>query len=802
MMDKNFKRGLMSAAGLIGLMMAVPAMAQSQAAAAAKAAVPASDVEEVVVTIQKREQATVNVPLALTAYSGGTLEKLGITDFAQLSSFVPGFQVQDQSPNNPGFVMRGVTTDDGSATSETRVSVFQDGVSISRSRGSYVELFDINRVEVAKGPQSTLFGRGALIGAVNIVQNKPSFAGFDANFAVGAGTYSYRLTEGMVNLPLGDMFAVRLSGRVKSRDGYVDNLLGGQDFNGTGVAAGRLSLAFRPNDTFRADLILNHERDATPGTAFKSGTYVPVDPNTGKVLGDLKPQNGAALSSSAGFMDGRDLGLRRTVEGATLLMTYKLSDSLTLNSITASRQFDSSEVFDADGFSLPLFVFGENAKGRQLSQELRVNFDNGGAFSGFVGASYFDEKGRQSVPLQFDERTAALFLGGALTRPAHQSIPQVQGTLPFVFGPAAALIKPAHRETYTNYGETRSVDVFGDLTFKATEQLELSAGVRYTKDDKKSAFASTLDNGGSVLAALTARLPVGTPVGLFVQPTNGKVEKSFEDDGLTYRLVARYAPSKTVSLYASYARGRQPKVLNASTPLTPFGAVVFSEAKAETVDSLEVGAKARLMDGRLSLDGAVYQYEYKNFQTQIPNPAGTGFLTVSAGEAKSYGFEGQADFKAADWAQLFATYAYTKARFGNGRFDGNRFRLSPDHKVSLGATFKADFAGGDWAFTPTYTWQSETVFSNDNDLSKFQVRGAGQGFSDIVVDEKQKAFGLLNLRLTYTPTDSNLTVEGFVENALDQEYIKDAGNTGDNFGIATFIAGAPRTSGVVLRLRY
>ncbi|MFM8821317.1 MAG: TonB-dependent receptor plug domain-containing protein, partial [Phenylobacterium sp.] len=131
----------------------------------------ATAVEELIVTAQKREQRTLEVPIALTAYTGDFLDDVGVQEFEELSLLVPGFEVQNQSPNNPGFVMRGITSDDGGATIEPRVSVFQDGVSVSKSRGSYIELFDNARIEVAKGPQSTLFGRSALIGAVNIVQN-------------------------------------------------------------------------------------------------------------------------------------------------------------------------------------------------------------------------------------------------------------------------------------------------------------------------------------------------------------------------------------------------------------------------------------------------------------------------------------------------------------------------------------------------------------------------------------------------------------------------------------------------------
>jgi iron complex outermembrane receptor protein len=191
---------LMSTASAVLLAAAAPALAQ-------EAAADGASVEELVVTAQKREQKTLDVPIALTAYSGDRLEQLGVQEFDKLSLFVPGFQVQNQSPNNPGFVMRGITSDSGESTTEPRVSVFQDGVSISKSRGSYVELFDIQRIEIAKGPQSTLFGRGALIGAVNVIQNKASTKGLDWRVAAEGGNDNYGLFEGMANLPVSDTFA-------------------------------------------------------------------------------------------------------------------------------------------------------------------------------------------------------------------------------------------------------------------------------------------------------------------------------------------------------------------------------------------------------------------------------------------------------------------------------------------------------------------------------------------------------------------------------------------------------------------
>ncbi|MFN7265542.1 MAG: TonB-dependent receptor [Phenylobacterium sp.] len=758
----------------------------------------ASYIEELIVTAQKREQRTLDVPIALTAYTGAFLDEIGVQEFEELSLFVPGFEVQNQSPNNPGFVMRGITSDDGGATVEPRVSVFQDGVSVSKSRGSYIELFDNARIEVAKGPQSTLFGRSALIGAVNIVQNKADPGGFAAAAKFEAGNFNYRGLEAMVNVPLSSTLAVRFAGRVKQRDGFVENVLGGRDFNSTDTNAYRVVLKWQPSDNLDADLIFNYEENNPSGTSFKSLTYLPTDPLTGKVLGDLGRNSGAALASSDGFAGGRDLGLERTTWGVTGLVDYRISDTLRLSSISAFRRFKSLEVFDADGFSLPLFVFAEDARGDQYSQEFRINYDGGERLSAFAGVGYFYEDGSQAVPLQYNERVFAARnapLAGLLgfTPPNVPSINTINSAA------ALSTLKLVHRETFQNYGRTTSYDVFADATYKVTDQFEVSAGIRYSNDDKRSGYRGTLDNGGSILtsgSAANAANPA-TARGIFLQSTPGGLAqyKSFSDSGVTYRVVGRYAVSDDISLFATYSRGRRPEVLSPAAPLAPQGNVRFTAVAAEIVDSYEAGAKTQWFDRSLSLEGSVYRFTYTNFQTSIQTSPGV-FQTISAGDASSTGFEGQFNWKPTGQLSVFGTYGYNNGRFDNGRFKGNSFRLSPDHTASFGLNFTVPVWEGDLSFLPTYTWQSRVFFDNDNDIPALQSTG------DLIQDEVQGAYGLLNLRVSYQPTDANWRVEASASNLLDQEYIKDAGNTGGAFGIPTFIAGEPRYFGASFSIRY
>ncbi|HWW11946.1 MAG TPA: TonB-dependent receptor, partial [Brevundimonas sp.] len=513
MIHRVQRPSILLGASALGVVWALAGTASAQDAGA-------TQLDEVVVTAQLRQQSAVEVPFALTAYNGERLESLGVQDFEELSAFTPGFLVQNQSPNNPGFVMRGITSDSGAATAEPRVSVFQDGVSISKSRGSYVELFDIERVEVAKGPQSTLYGRGALIGAVNVIQNKAETGELDAAGRYGFGDLNYIVGELMVNAPIGDSVAIRFASRVKSRDGYVENLLGGPAYNGFDTQAFRLSGAFEPSDRFRFDLITNYQQDDSPGTSFKSLAYTPQDPTTGAVLGTSEPWTGGALTPSALFDGGKQLGLHREVWGVTGLARIDLSDSLTLTSTSAYRRFKSYETFDADGVSLPILTAAEEAYGKQTSQEFRLNYDNGGRLTGFVGAGYFSEDGYQRTPTQFDERMALAQLSGVLdgnptavgqnTLPAAAYPTVAQGVITQLLTPLgvgalapaiAANLKAAHIETPINSSELESFDLFADATYAFTDRFEVAAGIRFTRDEKTTGYASSVQSR-SILGGL------------------------------------------------------------------------------------------------------------------------------------------------------------------------------------------------------------------------------------------------------------------------------------------------------------
>jgi iron complex outermembrane recepter protein len=805
-----------------------------------------SGVETVVVTAQKREQNPIEVPFALTAYSGDFLQNARLQEFDTLSLYVPGFQVQNQSPNNPGFVMRGITSDSNDSTQEPRVSVFQDGVSASQARGAYFELFDIQRIEVAKGPQSTLFGRSALIGGVNVISNKANPDHFEASLAGEYGDYGYGMVDGMVNLPVTDDLAVRAAGRYKVRNGYVKNLSGGDDFNSVDTGAARLSVAWTPSKDFSADLIFNFERDTPSGTSFKSGTFAPTDPTTGTVLGTTDHFTGAALAATPGFEGGRDLGLRRNLYSGTAQLSYKFAPAYTLFSQTAYRRYESEEVFDADGTSLPIAAIAEDARGDQFSQELRLNYDNGGRFNWFVGTTYFYENNSSRIPLQFNEPMLLALLTGQISKTSPQpsaffsSATYTYGYAPLLlqglagaYGVAldsdtatglAGNLDGSHWEQYETYGKTRSFDLYGDATVHVTEALEVEAGLRFTYDDKQSAFAAktaarsvlggtigALSQDAATRTALLyylsrsyeAQIPYASlpNFGIEAQPTanNGdKVARDYHDNGLTWRATARYALSDTDSLYATYGRGRRPKVLAATSPSTPYGDPTFTSVAAETVDSYEIGYKTLALGGRLRFDVAFYLYNYDNFQTMILK--NTAQVAANAGKANAYGTELSVDAALASWADLFVTYTYGHARFGgDSLYKDNQLRLTPDHKLSAGLNLRQSFLYGTFTLSPTYTWQSKIYFDDDNDIASEQTSHL---VADTVRDEYQGDYGLAGLRLNYQPEGMPWNVGFFVTNLFNRKYLKDAGNIGDYFGVPTFIKGEPRFVGMNLSVKF
>ena len=776
-----------------------------------------------VVTAQKREQSIKDIPTAISSLDAKFLDHTGITSLDDLSEYVPGMQVQLQSPNNPGFVIRGITSDDGSASVEPRVSVFQDGVSISKSRGSVVEVYDMERVEVLKGPQGTLFGRGAQIGAVHFIQNKAK-NNTSASLTAGYGHYNYMHAEGFFNTPLvKDKLFLRVAGIYKKRDGYIKNLSGG-DLNGKDTRAFRTSLRLMPSTKTSFDLIYNYQKDTPPGTAFKSGTYAPAG-------GDTKPWTFADLEA------GEKLGVDRTVWGTTLISKHSFTDQFSITSTTAYREFDSYELFDADGTAAPALLLAEDAFGKQFSQEFRANFKLNDRFEGFGGASYFFENGRANVPLMTNEQSLAVLMSPLVAPTVNSSIltpinqvlagygitdgmsmeavplltngvpnyvtslsglitnsqylAYIASAYPSVYAMLTQNVAESHTESYTNYGKNQAYEFFADGTYKLTDWFSLTAGLRLTFEDIESSFSADTDPDGNNGTLGFAR---STGVNDLYMPT-GKVTESDTYTSMVGRLAFNVKVTDQLESYLNISRGRRPNVIQFEMVANTDGSYTSTyepeKLNDEIVWSYEAGLKGLSRSQKLYYDLAVFYYDYTDFQTQsIEN---LQQVTKDAGNATAYGLETSLKWQINKMWQLFGNYAYIHARFddtdsdGNEQeYGGNTFRLTPEHSFALGVNFTVPLSRSVTAFvSPTYNYKSKVYFEEDN--------------GD---DVMQEGFGLLNCRGGVRLTNAHLTLQGFLTNVLDEKYIIDAGNTGRNFGIPTYIAGAPRMYGFELNYRF
>lgn len=580
----------------------------------------------------------------------------------------------------------------------------------------------------------------------------------------------------------------------------IDNLADGSTLNGKKTLALRGTVRWQPTAQTTVDVIANWQRDQPPGTAFKSGV-IPTS------AGNTDPFQPAQLNR------GRALGLDRTVGGVTAIVEHALSKTWSLTSTTGWREFDAYENFDADGARIYLLEFAEDARGRQFSQEVRANFNDGGRFSGFVGASYFRETGSTRVPFYTDEGQLWPFLegtfrgtliaGGLPAALVNLALPPSnpfarQATLPLAFAAfnnpllppqlrglaalAGAPLRPYRADEYTQSGSTRATDLFADGTWRVTDQLELTAGLRFTRESITSGYEVINGTPAPTLGFIVNAIP-GYPY----LPSGGKRTARDTASSWDGRGIARYAFSKTLSAYAGMARGHRPSGLLVSSTAT-------EPVREEKVINYEAGLKGSVAGGRLQWSASAYHYDYAHFQTAVLSLG--RFSIVNAGNATGRGLEFGLQGRITNHTTVFANYAYTSATFDDTSdtgdrqaYAGNTFRLTPRNAYSVGGTFVLPIEGpGRFFITPIWSFKSAHYFEDNNASFNYSL--------------KQGGYGIANLRAGWRSPQGRWEIVAHGENIFDRRFLIDAGNTGGSFGIPTFVAGNPRRLGVQASVRW
>ena len=726
----------------------------------------------IIITAQKIEQRAQDVPITVSVNTGERLRELGVSELDELSNYVPGLNVQEQSANNPGIVIRGITSDSGSAQQAARVTLYYNGVDISHSRGSYQDLYDVDRIEVIKGPQATLFGTASTVGAISILSARPR-AGTSAELTAGYGNYDAYLASGFVNLG-SDTLAVRIAGAFKKRDGYVTNLAPGQDdLNGQNQLGLRASLRWRPTDRLTVDAIGTYDRQRNPGTAFISRRFAtpagPGDPFGVAFLG------GAPEDQSAAVLGLGKLGLRRHVYDANLTVDYELTDDLTLTLVNGYRDFDSLEVFDADGSAAPFLEFAEDARGYQINQETRFTYVSDRARAAF-GFNYFHEDSTQAVPFVTEEgvylQCAANLVPGLPCVAPDGSVPATRATAQLTRGAATTL---PYNSLFRNGGINDSYSLFGDVTWIPTEQLELTAGLRALIEQRRSTYFARQPN------SVITRAPL-----LPVVDTGGQTfatKRSFQAFLPRFNALFRFSPR--VNAFATVSKGRRSPTVQLAAARTAAGPVSsVQDIPEEVLWNYEVGLKGQA--GPASGTIGVFYQTYDNFQVSVTENGRA--VTRNAGTASNFGVELEAQVRPAPWFNVFGNFAYLDGGIddkpANGRFAGNQFRLQPRYQASGGVTLDRDFGTVRVFATPSITYRSRIFFELPN--------------TPLI---SQGGVTLVNLRAG-VGFGERFEVAGFARNLTNKDYLLDAGNTGGSFGDPTFIPAEPRFYGVQLTARY
>ena len=728
------------------------------------------DSDVIIVTAQKIEQKSTDVPITISANTGERLKQLGVSDLDELSNYVPGLNIQEQSANNPGVVIRGITSDSGSAQQAARVTLYYNGVDISRSRGSYQDLYDIDRVEVIKGPQATLFGTASAVGAISIISARPE-PGLSGEVSGSYGNFDAYTLGGHLNAG-NDTVAVRLAGAYKKRDGYVTNLAPNQeDLYAQDQFGARASFRFTPSSDFTADLILTYDRQRNSGTPFISGT-LPTSAGPADPFG-AADMRGSPVS--AAVLGDAELGLTRDVYDANLTMSWDFADDWNITMVNGFRKFNSNEVFDADGSAAYFLEFAEDANGEQGSHETRFTYNNGSTFRGSFGWNLFREDSNQRVPFSTDEVTYFQCLAGIVVPgvpcvdangvPAGDAISALTG------GAVGAV---PYQAEFENLGKNDSYSVFADGTWIPTPVLELTAGVRVLIEKRRSGYRATAP--GSVFTGAPP-FPLTDTAG-----QTFRTEDSFSAVLPRFNILYRF--SDEINGFATVSKGRRSATVNAGATSTPTGPVgAFSDIAPETVWNYEVGLKGAV--GPVSGSLGVYYQAYDNFQVTVADPANPGTTTtLSAGSATNFGVEAEINVRAADWLSLFANIGYIDGGIddkpGNGNLAGSQFRLQPEVQAAAGFTFDYPVNDSTRIFaTPSVTHRSRVFFEAPNNILTSQA-----------------AVTLVNLRAGISFADERFEIAGFARNLTNKDYLLDAGNTGGAFGIPTFIPAEPRFYGI------
>jgi len=720
---------------------------------------------EIIVTAQKRSERLSDVPMSISAASGDQLQQRGITSVADLGKVAPGFNYQPSDYGSPVYTIRGVGFKDISVAVAPTVSVYVDQVPLPYSSMTLGASLDLERVEVLKGPQGTLFGQNSTGGAINFIAAKPTDY-FSAGIEGTYGRFNQLDGEAFVSGPLSSNAQARLAVRTEQRDGWQrsqtrDDKLGSRNFT-----TARLLLDVQPSDALTLEFNLNGWLDKSQNQAAQFVRFAPAVPGGYQ---DLVPaiQAYSPAPRKARIADwdpNTDLKRDDSFIQASLRADLEVSDAMTLTSITSYSSFDQESPIDVDGVAVNDFLLTIRADIESFSQELRLSGESdAGNIQWMVGGNFQSDVSHDNQRGQYAGTSSGI------------------GLVRF-----DSFINSSNQKVKTYSG-------FASIDAQLSDTIGVQGSVRYTQS--KNDFRGCLyDDGDGKLAAafsLIAAATIRPSECVTINPATGLavpiVTNTLDEDNLSWRLGLNYKPTYDGLIYANITKGYKA----GSFPTVPaFTPDQFDPVPQESVLAYEIGAKQSLLDRRLELSGALFYYDYKRKQLVafVDGAFGQVPALISIPKSDVLGAEIAAVVEPVNGLTISANGLYLRSRvrddflatdpFGASvNLRGEEFPNSPKWQFSIDGQYVFPVGADTEAFLgASYAHRSDSVASFGNS-------------GDFVLP----SYGLLDLRAGINHGNWRAQIWG--KNVTNEYYLQTVSHVIDTLARVT---GMPATYGITV----
>jgi len=679
-------------------------------------------IEEIVVTATKREESIQDVPIAVSAFTGDDLAKRGVTDLVGLQEVAPSISIYNSnSTSNGGTIrIRGVGTTGNNPGLEAAVGTFIDGVYRSRAGLAFNDMVDIERVEILRGPQGTLFGKNTVAGALNIVSKKPEFTN-NAAVTVGAGNYGLTEFKGHANFAASEQLAFRIAGSYTDRDGFYENIEGGDAYDKRDRYTIKGQMLWQPSDDLTVHLLADYtekDEDCCPAAYYINGSAAPIveilGGNTSLYQKDSDIKVGV---NHEPFEDVED-------DGVSLDITWEVSDNMTFRSITAQRNYEVFRGQDIDFGNADILLPQDSSESfENFSQEFQL-LGSTDSIDWLVGAYYYTED------LDSDEM---IVLGTQGPEFVSRLVGAGTALIPVFSGNPAGRVNstgvvPNQGYDATYYSETEGWSIFTHNTWHATDKFDVTVGLRYSDEEKD---AGAIINGAPVGTFVNDPFCAVVPIGSLCENYSWANKESEDETTGTFKVA--YQLSDDINTYASFSRGYkaggwnldQEAVGSTDANGNPVDQARFDP---ELSDSYEIGLKGEFFDYKLQLNTAIFYTEFEDFQ--LNTFTGLGFTVGNVDDVTSEGIEVEGVYRMSDIAMLTFGVTYADARYGDqdnpadAHLVDQRLTYSSLWQGSAALFVEDEIPGMDWTYNFNLNFSHSGEVNTGSGLEPEKVRGA------------------------------------------------------------------------------